>query len=35
MVARAADVQDRLKDLLPTSPVTGMPYKATVLTIKY
>ena len=35
MVARAADVQDRLKDLLPTSPVTGNPYKATVLTIKY
>jgi hypothetical protein len=35
IVAREADVQDLLKDLLPTSPVTGKPYKATVLTIKF
>lgn len=35
LVAREADVQDYLKDVLPTSPVTGKPYKATVLTIKY
>ena len=35
IVSREADVQDWLKDILPTSPVTGKPYKATVLTIKY
>ncbi|MDO7854319.1 hypothetical protein [Hymenobacter convexus] len=35
LVARQADVQDWMKDVLPTSPVTGKPYKATVLTIKY
>ncbi|MBD2723942.1 hypothetical protein [Hymenobacter armeniacus] len=35
LVAREADVQDWLKDVLPTSPVTGKPYKATVLTAKF
>ncbi|MBF9142336.1 hypothetical protein [Hymenobacter properus] len=35
LVSREADVQDWLKDVLPASPVTGKPYKATVLTIKY
>ena len=35
IVSREADVQDWLKSILPTSPVTGKPYKATVLTIKY
>jgi len=35
LVAREADVQDWLKDVLPVSPVTGKPYKATVLTAKF
>ncbi|MDO7849479.1 hypothetical protein Q5H92_24150 [Hymenobacter sp. M29] len=35
LVSREADVQDWMKDVLPTSPVTGKPYKATVLTVKY
>jgi hypothetical protein len=35
LVAREADVQDWLKDVLPASPVTGKPYKATVLTAKF
>ena len=34
MVSREADVQDWLSSLLPVSPVTGQPYKATVITIK-
>lgn len=34
MISREADVQDWLSNLLPTSPVTGQPYKATVVTIK-
>ncbi|MFD2721826.1 hypothetical protein ACFST9_24125 [Hymenobacter monticola] len=35
LVSREADVQDWLKDVLPASPVTGKPYKATVLTAKF
>jgi hypothetical protein len=35
LVAREADVQDWLKDVLPTSPVTGKPYKAPALTLKF
>ena len=34
MVSREAEVQDWLSNLLPASPVTGQPYKATVVTIK-
>lgn len=34
MQARAADVQDWLAGLRPTSPVTGKPYHATVLEVK-
>jgi hypothetical protein len=35
MLAREADVQDWLAGLRKVSPVTGKPYKATVLEIKY
>lgn len=34
LTAREAEVQDWLATLLPTSPVTGQPYKATVLKIR-
>lgn len=34
-LSREADVQDLLKGVLPVSPVTGRPYKATVITINY
>ena len=33
-IAREAEVQDWLSTLLPTSPVTGRPYQATVIRIK-
>ena len=34
LTAREAEVQDWLATLLPTSPVTGQPYRATVLKIR-
>ena len=34
MQARTADVQDWMTSLRPTSPVTGKPYRATVMEIK-